>query len=333
MKSKIKLAAVATALIALFIMPQQVKAVCTVNSSQMVATLAEACWECVFPLSIMGVQTIPGPMPDPQGIIGTPICMCPAPPPVFERIGFPIGFFNPDVAIDSVKDPYCFPSLGFALGGNLNGLGGGSKGDMLDRQRTFFQVHLTHQPIMAILGLLVDVACTQTSGLYIEFMSEVLPTWQNDTLSAFLNPEALLFGNPITAAMCAADSISAMVNFSLDPLFWCKGSWGSAYPLTGTTHTKNYIEDAASAAASAIYLLHRTMTMWQGSTPLALCHPYPLPVWLKSTYRMQVLYPIPHPMAMSIGQSGIIWSFAKNLPVAGDNFSFLLFRKRDCCAF
>ncbi|MDY4425967.1 MAG: hypothetical protein SPE20_01185, partial [Helicobacter sp.] len=46
----------------------------------------------------------------------------------------------------------------------------------------------------------------------------------------------------------------------------------------------------------------------------------PLPIWIKTTYRLQFMYPFPHPMAMGIGQTGVIWTPLKNLPAGGDNF-------------
>ncbi len=79
----------------LFFHPSETKAVCAPNPSQILISLTELCWECIFPISIAGIQVIQGPMPDPQGSVGSPICICPAPPPLFFRIGIPIGYFAP----------------------------------------------------------------------------------------------------------------------------------------------------------------------------------------------------------------------------------------------
>ncbi|EAJ4838564.1 conjugal transfer protein TraU, partial [Campylobacter jejuni] len=82
-----------------------------------------------------------------------------------------------------------------------------------------------------------------------------------------------------------------------------------------------------------IYKLHRELILWESAGQLGLCGEYPMPIWRKSSYRLQILAPVPHPMGMGIGQSGILWSFAKNYPVAGDNFTFMVFKKKECCAF
>jgi len=61
----------------------------------------------------------------------------------------------------------------------------------------------------------------------------------------------------------------------------------------------------------------------------------PLPVWVKGNYRFQPITPIAHPIGVVPGQTGMMWSFAKNppIPTKMDNFGYVLFRKRGCCAF
>ena len=330
MKFKFHLLAVIAALILVFY-PKDSKAVCNANPSQIVTTLTSMCYNCIFPLSIAGIQVMQGPMPDPMGAVGSPICICPAPPPMFYRIGTPVGYFDPSRMIDSVKDPYCFTGLGFGMS-EMTTSSKGTKGDATDRQRVFYQAHYYIYPIMEILGMFVDMLCFNSgTGVDIGYLTEVDPLWQDDELTALINPEALLFGNPISHLACMADSVSAQVNVALDPLFWCKGSWGNAYPLSGNTGSKDYVEDAASVAAGLMYKLHRQTILWNSAGFSALYGEHPLPIWIKSAYRLQIIAPISNAMAMAIGQSGIIWSFAKNLPVNGDNFSFLLFKKKDRC--
>ncbi|EAW0584484.1 conjugal transfer protein TraU [Campylobacter upsaliensis] len=333
MKNKLKLSLIAFASFSIIsFFPQKAEAVCTPNPAQIINTLGSLCWSCIFPLSVAGIQVAHGPMPDPQGSVGSPICICPAPPPLFIRIGIPIGYFEPNRMIDSVKDPYCFMGLGFGIP-ELVGAGKGTKGDGNDRTRVFYQSHYYIYPVIEILSILTDFICMSIGGIDIAYMTEVDPLWQDDELTALINPEALLFGNPISNLSCMADSVSSMANVTLDPLFWCKGSWGNAYPLSGNTGSKDYVEDAASVAAGMIYKLHRELILWESAGQLGLCGEFPMPIWRKSSYRLQITAPIPYPMGMSIGQSGILWSFAKNLPSLGDNFSFLLFKKRECCMF
>ena len=94
--------------ISLALSTQLAFAVCSVNPTQIITTLGSMCWNCIFPISIAGIPVINGPMPDSPTAVRSPICMCPAPPPLFYRIGFPIGYYEPSRSIDVNKDPYCF---------------------------------------------------------------------------------------------------------------------------------------------------------------------------------------------------------------------------------
>lgn len=319
----------------LFFTPNKAEAVCTANPSQITTTLGSVCYTCMFPLYIFSIPVMQGPLPDLRGSSSSPICMCEYPYPPYERIGFPVGYFEASRMLDVVKDPYCFVGLGFNLGAGLMRTSSGTSGTGIDRQRVFFQSHYYIYPIFEILGMFVDTLCLNSAqGIDIAYMTEVDPLWVDDELTGLISPEALLFGNPISHLACVADAVSSQLNMTLDPLFWCKGSWGNAYPLTGNTAQKDYVEDAAAVAAGMIYKLHREAVLWESSGPpttSGLCSDYPLPIWLKSSYRLQIIAPIPHPLGMAIGQSGLLWSYAKNLPANGDNFSFLIFKKKECC--
>ena len=75
--------------------------------------VTDICWDCAFPLTIAGLTIIPGSYvnnwPDESNL---PFCTCPAPPPLFIRIGIPIGFWEPARMVETCEVPYCFPSLG-----------------------------------------------------------------------------------------------------------------------------------------------------------------------------------------------------------------------------
>lgn len=311
------------------IMSIKLFAFCHADASQLVKTLAAACYSCILPIRVGGIPVIQGSMPDqPKGSVQS-LCTCPAPPPIFTRIGVSMGYFEPNKMIDVVKDPYCFPSFGFNLGGHP--MIRGTKGDAVDRTRTFFQAHYMEYPLLSMTGLFTDSLCFYGKGADLAYMTETDPLWNDDQLAAIINPEAILFGNPVTNLACIADSVSSMHNRPLDSLFWCKGSWGNTYPLTGSTNTKDYVEASASVASGLIYKLHRQGVAW--ATWGNLCSPIPLPIWTKSAYRLQIISPVPHPTATGIGQSELLWSYGKNPPYVGDNFSYLIFKQKECCSF
>ena len=319
-------------LVCLILLTLQIKlfAVCSPTGALTVDIILKADYTAMFPLRIAGIPIIPGRIQDVGGSVSSPICICKDPIP---RIGIPVSFFEPSRLIEVVKDPYCFPSMGFGLTTSGGALGGTSGDDGSGNQSTFYQAHYYIFPIYALLELLTDFICLQMTGFDMAYLTEVDPLWNNDTLSAILNPEALLFGNPISNLACIADAVTSAVFEPIDALFWCKGSWGNAYPLTGQTGGDGYVEGGASVAASLIYKLHRQLVLWGSWGQAGLCGYYPAPIWRKSAYRLQIVTPIPSLYATTIGTTGMLWSFGKNPPFVGDNFSYLLFKKRECCAF
>jgi conjugal transfer pilus assembly protein TraU len=296
--------------------------------------VTDLCWQCIFPVSIAGIEIIPGPLennvPD---LSGLPVCTCPAPPPVFIRPGIPISFWEPARYVETVKDPFCFPSLGFGMPTGGGFLGGGSQeqsNSSVDTS-TFAQAHYFIYPVWSMMELLVDFVCIEHSGFDVAYLTEVDPLWQNDILAFILEPEAILFGNPAAQTACIADSVSTNVGFSMSPLFWCIGSGGSAYPLTGHVNDDNELMANSTIAARMIYKLARELLICD--TALALCACVPTPIWVKHNYRIHIAKPVRDFMCHPFGRTGLIWGPFKNPPLMGDNFVWQLFRRRSCCAF
>jgi len=52
--------------------------------------ITDVCWRCIFPLSLGSVQVGKGDLPDTSNP-GSPLQLCPAPPPLFVRPGLAIG--------------------------------------------------------------------------------------------------------------------------------------------------------------------------------------------------------------------------------------------------
>ena len=304
---------------------------CKPNPAAFSTVMSSACYSCTFPLTISGITLLQGTMHDPAPSIRTPICACSDP---FPRIGIPISYFEPSRMVEVVSDPYCFPTLGAGISGvGATGTLAGSKPQSgTTSKRTFMQSHYVVFPLYTILEVIMDGACLEGSSPDMAYISEVDPLWNSDTLSAFMQPEALLFGNPVTNLACVADSVGTSVGNPIDLLFWCMGSWGNSYPLTGSKPTNDsYIENVAGIASKMLYKLHRQLLVWSNAGVAGLCGKYPMPIWKKTNFRLQMVLPVPHPIGMTIGQTGIKWGTAKTPPMSFDNFSFMLFKKRDCC--
>ena len=304
---------------------------CAENPTALTDIISDLCYECIFPITISGVTLISGPMDDPNPSSRDPLCICDDP---FPRIGIPISYFEPSRLIEVVSDPYCFPSFGFKAASNLNGmLGGNKQANGTTSGRNFMQSHYAIFPVLSLLELVMDYLCLESSGVDYAYITEVDPLWNSDTLAAIISPEALLFGNPVTNLACVADSVSASFGKPIDLLFWCMGAWGNSYPMTGSHPAKDsYMADIAGIASKMIYKLHRELILWGSVGVSGLCGNYPMPIWRKTAYRLQPVLPLATPEAVVIGETGLFWDSFKNPPNSFNNYSLVVFKKRDCCA-
>lgn len=337
--------------------PSPAAAVCP--KSQILETLfTKVCWGCIFPFRLGGITLLNrGLIPDPMSP-SSPFCNCP------DSLlpGVTTQFTEPVRLIEVVREPYCFPSL---EGTEL-------KKDSLERagvyseslngdttHAAFYQVHYIGFPIWELIGLTVsfvgqsisDVTvgffpdlskCFLTGGYDVSnyallYLSELDPTWNDDELGALLSPEAALFATPVTQAVCAADCLAASTGLPLDPLFWCAGCWGSMYPFGGTVAGPvGEANTAALLATRALAKLNRGYFEALTSTSAALCGKIYTGMIRKSQYRLQLISPSPNTQAPGcctpIGRSALLWASGKAYPVQGEDFSFLVWRQRDCCA-
>jgi conjugal transfer pilus assembly protein TraU len=181
--------------------------------------------------------------------------------------------------------------------------------------------------------LITDFACLEQTSFDVAYITELDPLWSDDSLAYIINPEAALFANPIAQAACAADCIASSTSGSMDSLFWCGGCQGSMYPLDG--HIQGHIGSIQSALLATerfTYKLHRQGMAWGTSGSKALCAKYVMPVMKKSQYRAQLTVPIPS-SCYPFGHSTTFYESGKEIPVTGEDFGFLIWRKRNCCVW
>ena len=292
-------------------------------------------WNGIFPIKIGGVTLVGSDISTPPDNISSPICVCGPPIP---KIGITASFWEPARLVETVKDPYCFTLLGTQLLNPKPGFLGGGTETHTENQTagTFAQVHWYIFPVWAALNLFLDVPCLDKTPFDITYMTEIDPTWNNDLTGFILNPEALLFGNPAAQLACIADSVASNASYPLDPLFWCMGSWGSAYPLTGHIGSEDPTEANAGLAARMIYKLGREGILWDPG--MSVCGSTLTPIWVKSHYRFQIVKPVKGSLVTPIGRSSLIWGAAKNPPWGTasngpDDFLWMVFRKVSCCVY
>jgi conjugal transfer pilus assembly protein TraU len=296
--------------------------------------ITDICWSCLFPITIGGMRVSASgeDTENPR----TPICRCPIPIPPYIRIGFPVSFWEPVRLVDVTRTPYCLVNLGgiSMMDRGVQGRGSVANNSGNRMRHSFYHVHWYIYPLIYWLELLTDFICLEKTSFDVAYMTELDPLWNDDETAFILNPEAVLFGNPIAQAACAADCITASTGFPLDLLFWCGGCQGSLYPFTGTISAHvGGVQGSLLALQRMIAKLHREGLLWGYTGVDGLCDKYPMPIIRKTQYKTQMVYPIPstikgcHPL----GRSEALWGAGKEYPYQGEDFGYLIWRKRNCC--
>ena len=289
--------------------------------------ITDICWRCIFPIRIGPIQISFG-MED-SGDVPPLLCFCPG--PIVPRIGIGISFWEPARAAEVVRAPFCSPLLGGVQLADIgpHGTSNASEGD------GFYHVHWYSYPLLAWVGLLADLSCQQESdGLDMIYATELDPLWQDDELAFLLNPEAVLFANPVAQAACAADCAAATIGFPLDQLFWCGGCQGSMYPLSGSVaHHSGGVDTSLLLTQRMAAKLHRQGAARDTSTRAALCRPPLQLVLRKGQYKTQMVYPRPQTdTAHPFGRISQPWGAGREYPVRGEDWAYVIFRRRLCCA-
>jgi conjugal transfer pilus assembly protein TraU len=308
-------------------------------TGRMVNPITDICWACVLPITIGSAEVVPGQTADTPNF-PDPVCICPAPPPIFVRVGLAVGYWEPIRLVDVTKAPFCFVGIGGMTIDPGISIGSGAAptpGTGTENDEATWHLHWYDYPVFALLSLVMDALCLETTQSFdVAYITEVDPLWQDDELSFMISPESILFGNLIAQAACAADCLSASTWLPLDPLFWCAGCHGGMYPINGhiPSHVGS-IQSSSLAVARMTYKMHREVMMPITSGPEAICQAIPSPMIKKSQYRMQLTVPIPtvDPLlgCNQFGRSSMFWDAFREVPVTGEDFNYVLWRKRNCC--
>lgn len=293
----------------------------------------DICWDCLFPITIGRSAVVKGSYPDALPNPKNILCSC-ANNPI--PIGFSLGYWEPFSMVDVTRKPYCMVNLGIEIDMDMQGLGG-SQMPSEDGRGAFYHVHWYKYPLIYLLQIIASEACMQVDDIDIAYLTELDPTWNDSTLSFILSPESSLFTNPLARGMCAVDATTTLGGFStaIDSLFWCQGAQGSTYPISGHMPFQTSPISAATLLAERMnFKMHREGLVWDsmGIDGHALCYTYPMPIMPKSRYRYQMVNTIPEAKSCHpFGQSVTTWETGHMLPDGGDNFGFLIWKKRNCC--
>src|ERR1035437_7171329 len=185
-------------------------------------------------------------------------------------------------------------------------------------QSSFYQSHYYVYPLLYILGVIAKDPCFESQSFDLGYITEVDPTWADDSLGAIFNAEAFLFANPVTIAACAEDCLAASTNIGLPSLFWCAGCQGDVYPQSGWVSAHiGMVDSSMLLTQRLLYKLHKQGTAWRYNGSDALCGPVIDFKMDKSGYRSQMVTPTADSDCHALGASTIVWGTGKEYPMAG----------------
>lgn len=317
--------------------------------------LTGVCWSCLFPVRLLGMTIFDEGNDLPDGATEKSFCVCDGNEglPLFGVTG---GAWLPARLIEVVRKPYCSPILGGTSFNSGVRLWGGHKeveGDGTDK--TYYNYHYWAFPLYAILQLFVQNNCNAGGlrNLDMMYMSELDPTWNVDELAFFMNPEAVVFANPLAVAACTVDCATTTVSMPMTSLFWCAGCWGNLYPFTGNIASDaSAPRDTSLLTARVLSSLHRKALAHKTYGDDALCGGQIYPMIPKQQYKLSTLFPlaeadteelvstdangVKHTKILDncchwIGESTFKWGEHRTIPGTGEDYVYLIWRYTECC--
>lgn len=305
--------------------------------------VSDICWSCIFPITFGSFQLADSGQQDAYEQDGG-LCACGNPP----KFGFRLGFWEPVRVVEVTRTPYCLVTLGGlqlhpGLPARMPGARAGSAaggGDRGSASFAFYHAHWYVNPILHWLEVLLDFDCIERAGWDLAYVSELDATWEDDQLAALLTPEMHFTANLAGVAACAADCLAATADWPRDELWWCNGCGGPLYPLVGNiaAHVSGR-QSSAHLAARLAFKLHRTGAAVYTHGDRAQCSAG----WLslaqihKRAYKMTMIHPQAQAKSAGrccqpFGSSPEKWARGAEWPTTGEDFAYLLFRKRNCCS-
>lgn len=295
--------------------------------------ITDVCWSCIFPITI-GSVSMGGGLPDTPNSSEV-ICVCKHDP--FPEPGITVGYWEPMALVEVTRTPGCMVNLGGLTLPVPSVSGHGTVDDVnADNSTSFYYTHYYNMPLMQLLyDSLLNGSCHTDGETFLpSYISETDPTTNNDVLAALAYPEGDLIAATavLSAAACGIDALAANAGLPSETSFYCAGSQGLFYPLTGTSSGLTTTAARVTLMAErTVFKLHR-LGIIEDTKPERQCGTYTT-LWLpKSRYRYQLSYPSTA-ACKPFGRSTDLWASNPYLPTGSDDSSFVIWRKRNCCSY
>lgn len=287
-------------------------------------------WTCLFPITIGG-QNVTKKHLDYEDYGGqNPLCTCGL---LKAHVGIKVSFWEPLRLIDVTRTPYCLVGLGGVSVSTSTVKKHGTVHYKQDTTRSsFYQMHWYLYPLIYWLELLTDFTCADKGKVDIGYMSEFDPLWNDDEWSFWQHPEAGLYTSRPLQLACAADCIKSSVSFRPTNTFhWCAGCLGSLYPFTGAV--EHHVGGIQASSLLMTRMIAKFHSLGTSKSYIALdnfCdveYGRRLP---KTLYKTHLVYPVNAP-CQPLGKSDALWGIGKSFPYRGEDFVYLLWKKKKCC--
>ena len=273
------------------------------------ALVTGVCWSCMLPVSWGNTTLGSGDnTKKPSGANTDKTCKCIGDETnngALVKAGLSVGAWFPTRIIEQVKRPYCFPSLfgkqldDASLAESSWNLGHyqAESGSGLDSEQTMkTSVHLYSYPLLQMLQIMDIPTCVPDyyTTFDLLYLSEAFPNFNSSQLAFLVNPEALLFANPLALSAQALDcSAVTGTDRGLDQAFWVAGCWGGMYPLVGSSVGMGSKQKHSSLVTTKfLYMLARLSFVKRTVGKDALCEQKYMPMMKKSQFRFQQIWPM-----------------------------------------
>ena len=304
-------------------------------TGEFVNPITDINWTCLFPITLGSIEIISSN----NGLKDTknpssPVCVCPkegVPTP-----GIVGGFWEPSRLVDVSAEPYCFVNMGgLELNMGFERSQGGRPKSSSHKISTWY-MHYYIYPVIYMLEIFKDFICLQEPNFDPLWITEIDPTGTDDELSMILHPDAFLFNNILAQAACSADCTKSTIqNEPIDSLYWCSGCQGGMFPMNGNINAHlGGVQASLNATEKMTFKLHRQGMAHQTSSNKVseICSKQLALIMKKSHYRYQMVNPDPS-KCFPFGKSTQVFESRKEVPIVGEDFGYLLWRKSSCCIF
>lgn len=296
----------------------------------------DICWDCLMPFSVGGMEQ----PHDPDDFSAQSACLCED----MTNAGIAMGGWFPSRAVELVREPYCSPMLGgtsidmsgagnFTADTDAYGVGRENDGNTND-DKVFYHYHYWAVPAAEMMELMMGCQ-PGPSSLDMMYVSELEPSWNDDQIALATHVEGMLFANVLAQASCAGE-VAAMEGSSdprpVDEMWWCAGSWGSVYPVTGDiTYGNSPVRHVALLGARVLSALARRGLL-RDTVGDPCATPY-MPRLIKSNFQWQHIFP--RPDANNTHYTGreplFDWGEHRTEAINGEDYIRLLWRFNECC--